>query len=85
MPGVSSTGASWRRQLSGALRDKRATVGVVGLGYVAEAFAAAVLLLLGSPGAAVETARAGRQQLAERHAADRIAEETAGLYEEVLG
>jgi len=34
MPGVSATGASWRRELAGALRDKRATVGVVGLGYV---------------------------------------------------
>jgi UDP-N-acetyl-D-glucosamine dehydrogenase len=30
----SSSGASWRRELSVAVRDKRATVGVVGLGYV---------------------------------------------------
>ena len=32
-----------------------------------------------------EVAGAGRERLAERHAADWIAEETAGLYEEVLG
>jgi UDP-N-acetyl-D-glucosamine dehydrogenase len=34
MPRGSSSTAGWRRELSNALRDKRATVGVVGLGYV---------------------------------------------------
>ena len=34
MPDQSSSGASWRRELAAALRDKRAKVGVVGLGYV---------------------------------------------------
>jgi nucleotide sugar dehydrogenase len=34
MPSVSSSGASWRRELAAALREKTATVGVVGLGYV---------------------------------------------------
>ena len=34
MPRGSSSAAGWRRELSNALRDKRATVGVVGLGYV---------------------------------------------------
>ena len=34
MPRESSTSGSWRRELANALRDKRATVGVVGLGYV---------------------------------------------------
>ena len=34
MPRESSSSGSWRRELANALRDKRATVGVVGLGYV---------------------------------------------------
>ncbi len=34
MPNGSSSGAGWRRELAAALRDRRATVGVVGLGYV---------------------------------------------------
>ena len=34
MPDQSSSGASWRRELAAALRDKHAKVGVVGLGYV---------------------------------------------------
>ena len=34
MPDQRSSGASWRRELAAALRDKRAKVGVVGLGYV---------------------------------------------------
>ena len=34
MPRESSSGASWRRELAASLRDKGATVGVVGLGYV---------------------------------------------------
>ena len=34
MPRGSSSGASWRGELAAALREKRARVGVVGLGYV---------------------------------------------------
>jgi UDP-N-acetyl-D-glucosamine dehydrogenase len=34
MPRGSSATSSWRRELANAIRDKRATVGVVGLGYV---------------------------------------------------
>jgi UDP-N-acetyl-D-glucosamine dehydrogenase len=34
MPDQRSSGTSWRRELAAALRDKRAKVGVVGLGYV---------------------------------------------------
>jgi len=34
MPDQRSSGTSWRRELAAALRDKRAKLGVVGLGYV---------------------------------------------------